>query len=95
MHQFDSILYTQEVEHAKRIRETILDCFESASLPHLSKEEKSKLLHFVIVGGGPTGVEFAAELNDLIQDDLLVLYPNLFDLVHITVLQSADHILNT
>jgi len=26
-------------------------------------QEKRRLLSFVVVGGGPTGVEFAAELN--------------------------------
>jgi NADH dehydrogenase len=25
-------------------------------------EERKRLLHFVVVGGGPTGVEFAAEV---------------------------------
>jgi pyruvate/2-oxoglutarate dehydrogenase complex dihydrolipoamide dehydrogenase (E3) component len=49
----------------------------------------------VIVGGGPTGVEFAAELHDLIHDDLLNLYPHLHNDVKITVVQSGDHILNT
>lgn len=29
----------------------------------------------MIVGGGPTGVEVAAELHDLITEDLVKLYP--------------------
>jgi NADH:ubiquinone reductase (non-electrogenic) len=49
----------------------------------------------VIVGGGPTGVEFAAELHDLVHEDLMCLYPELQNDVSITVLQSGDHILNT
>lgn len=40
-------------------------------------EEKRKLLSFVVVGGGPTGVEVAAELHDMIFDDLKDLYPSL------------------
>ena len=65
------------VSDAERIRKNVLDLFEAASLPGLPEEvrkqknnvhdgyeqERKKLLHFVIVGGGPTGVEFAAELN--------------------------------
>jgi len=47
------------------------------------------------VGGGPTGVEFAAELHDLIHEDLLNLYPHLHNDVKITLVQSGDHILNT
>ena len=38
-------------------------------------QERKKLLSFVIVGGGPTGVEVAAELHDLITEDLVKLYP--------------------
>jgi len=40
------------------------------------KQERKKLLSFVIVGGGPTGVEVAAELHDLITEDLSKLYPD-------------------
>lgn len=39
-------------------------------------QERKKLLSFVIVGGGPTGVEVAAELHDLITEDLVKLYPD-------------------
>lgn len=73
----------------------MIDCFERAVLPDLSEEERRTNLHFVIVGGGPTGVEFAAELYDFIKDDLVNLYPMVKDLVKITVIQSGDHILNT
>jgi NADH:ubiquinone reductase (non-electrogenic) len=56
---------------------------------------RKKLLSFVVVGGGPTGVEFAAELHDLVHEDLTDLYPHLEKAVSITVVQSGDHILNT
>jgi len=85
----------QEVEDAQKIRRTVIDCFEEAVLPDFSEEEKKKNLHFVIVGGGPTGVEFAAELHDHIVEDLVHLYPAVEDYVKITVVQSGDHILNT
>ncbi len=49
----------------------------------------------MVVGGGPTGVEFSAELHDLVHEDLLCLYPHLKDNVKITLVQSGDHILNT
>lgn len=47
----------------------------------------------MVVGGGPTGVEFAAELHDFVNEDLVKLYPRAKDLVHITLLEAADHIL--
>ncbi len=37
--------------------------------------ERCRLLHCVVVGGGPTGVEFAGELTDLIRKDLAKIDP--------------------
>ncbi|CAK9135023.1 unnamed protein product [Ilex paraguariensis] len=87
--------FLKEIEDAQRIRETVIDCFEKAVLPGQSDEERMTNLHFVIVGGGPTGVEFAAELHDFVHEDLVYLYPTVKDLVKISVIQSGDHILNT
>lgn len=84
----------QEVEDAQKIRRTVIDCFEKASLPNLSDDERRRVLHFVVVGGGPTGVEFAAELHDFVSEDLVNLYPSVKDLVKITLLEATDHILN-
>ncbi|KAK9689707.1 hypothetical protein RND81_09G076300 [Saponaria officinalis] len=86
--------FLKEIEDAQRIRTTVVDCFEKASLPHLSEEHRRKLLQFVIVGGGPTGVEFAAELHDFVTEDLSKLYPSLKPLVNITLVEAGDHILN-
>ncbi|KAL0307010.1 UNVERIFIED_CONTAM: External alternative NAD(P)H-ubiquinone oxidoreductase B1, mitochondrial [Sesamum radiatum] len=87
--------FLKEVEDAQRIRRTVIDCFEKAVLPELTEEERKINLHFVIVGGGPTGVEFAAELHDFVYEDLVKIYPSVKDLVSISVIQSGDHILNT
>ncbi|KAK2985937.1 hypothetical protein RJ640_008153, partial [Escallonia rubra] len=86
--------FLKELEDARKIRRTVIDCFEKAVLPGLNEEERRTNLHFVIVGGGPTGIEFAAELHDFIHEDLVNLYPGVKDLVKITVIQSGDHILN-
>lgn len=59
----------------------------------LSDEDKRSLLHFAIVGGGPTGIEYAAELHDLIYDDLRKLYPDLMKFVQITVYDVAPKVL--
>lgn len=83
----------QEVEDAQKIRRSVIDCFERATLPDLDEEERKRTLHFVIVGGGPTGVEFAAELHDFVSEDLAKLYPTIQDLVKITVIQHGEHIL--
>ena len=56
----------QEVADAQKIRNRILSNFEVALEPGVSDAERSRLLHTVIVGGGPTGVEFGAELYDFV-----------------------------
>lgn len=84
----------QEIEDAQKIRRTVIDCFERASLPSISEQERKKILHFVIVGGGPTGVEFAAELHDFVNEDIARLYPTLKQHVTITLLEAGDHILS-
>lgn len=85
---------SQEVEDAQKIRRSVIDCFEKASLPTITDEEKKKILHFVVIGGGPTGVEFAAEMHDFLVEDLVKLYPAIQDFVKITIIQSGEHILN-
>ncbi|XP_058090037.1 external alternative NAD(P)H-ubiquinone oxidoreductase B1, mitochondrial-like [Magnolia sinica] len=87
--------FLKDIEDAQKIRRSVIDCFERASLPNLSEEERKTALHFIIVGGGPTGVEFAAELHDFVCEDLVKMYPTVQNLVKITVIQSGDHILNT
>ncbi|CAK7349937.1 unnamed protein product [Dovyalis caffra] len=86
--------FLKEVGDAQKLRRSIIDCYERASLPSVSEEEKKRIMHFVVVGGGPTGVEYAAELHDLAFDDLAKLYPSAKDYLKITLLEAGDHILN-
>ncbi|KDQ60882.1 hypothetical protein JAAARDRAFT_31884 [Jaapia argillacea MUCL 33604] len=84
------------ISDARAIRRRIIDNFETASLPTTSVEDRKRLLSFVICGGGPTGVESAAEIWDLCQEDLMNYYPKLLrEQVSIHVIQSREHILNT
>ncbi|KZV92890.1 nucleotide-binding domain-containing protein [Exidia glandulosa HHB12029] len=84
------------IEDARNIRRRILSNFETASLPTTTAEERKRLLSFVICGGGPTGVETAAEIYDLCQEDIINYFPKLVrEEVSISVIQSRDHILNT
>ena len=57
------------IEEATRIRAQILTCFETAER---SQEEavKRKSMTFVIVGGGPTGVELAGSIADIARNVL-------------------------
>lgn len=56
---------------------------------------KRNLLHFAVVGGGPTGIEFSAELNDFIVEDMARLYPELTKRVSMTVYDVANKILSS
>lgn len=48
----------------------------------------------ILVGGGPTGCEFAGELGDLVATDLASKYGKDFvELIQVTLLQSADSLL--
>ncbi|KAH6850159.1 pyridine nucleotide-disulfide oxidoreductase-domain-containing protein [Chaetomium sp. MPI-CAGE-AT-0009] len=89
--------FLRDIGDARRIRLRVLSLFEQCSYPrgsdHLSDADKRQLLHFAIVGGGPTGIEFAAELHDLIRDDLAPIYPELVPLVSITVYDVAPKVL--
>ncbi|KAJ5982232.1 NADH-ubiquinone oxidoreductase 64 kDa subunit [Penicillium sp. IBT 35674x] len=69
---------------------------ELACLPTTRDEERKRLLSFLICGGGPTGVEFAAELFDLLSEDLGYSFPKaLRNEISVHVIQSRAHILNT
>jgi NADH dehydrogenase FAD-containing subunit len=86
--------FLKETRDAIKIRRRILQCFEEASLPSTSDARRKQLLHFCVVGGGPTGVEFSAELHDLIHDDLSKKYPALLANVGITLYDVAPRILS-
>ena len=77
---------------ALQVRNHVIDRFEEAE--HLGDRAADNLLTFVIVGGGPTGVEAAADTHDLIFDVLQDDYPNVdFDRVRVVLVNAGDHIL--
>ncbi len=85
--------FLKDVKDARRIRSRILQVMELAAQPTVSDEERRKLLHFVVVGGGPTGTEMASELHDLLESDLKRAYPSLTPLATITIYDVAPQIL--
>ncbi|KAI9485133.1 pyridine nucleotide-disulfide oxidoreductase-domain-containing protein [Zychaea mexicana] len=84
------------IQDAMAVRRTVTRNVEQASLPTTSPEERKRLLSFVICGGGPTGVEFAAEIYDWMNEDLVKWFPKILrEDISVTIIQSRDHILNT
>lgn len=87
--------FLKELADARAIRERIISCLERADLPGIDMAERARLLHFMVVGGGPTGVEFAAELHDLVEESMETDYPELMGLVKITLYEALPTILNS
>lgn len=85
--------FLKSIDDAHRLRVHISKVVEHAGLPHLSPEERRRHLNFVVVGGGPTGVELAAELHDFVQEDVARLMPRLKDDISINILDTMDHLL--
>jgi NADH:ubiquinone reductase (non-electrogenic) len=88
-------LFLKELADARAIRSRISDCLEQASQPGSTNLEMEALLHFVVVGGGPTGVEFAGEMHDFVTEDLSKWFPDLMPLVRITLLEATGEILTS
>ncbi|KAL5412264.1 hypothetical protein PMIN06_009423 [Paraphaeosphaeria minitans] len=86
-------MFLKDVGDARKIRNRILACFEIAALPTTTDEQRKQLLNFAIVGGGPTGIEFSAELHDIIAEDLARIYPELVKFSKITVYDVAKKVL--
>ncbi|WP_279104916.1 NAD(P)/FAD-dependent oxidoreductase [Gordonia paraffinivorans] len=52
------------IDHALELRGRILGAFEQAELSH-DPAERAKLMTFVVVGAGPTGVELAGQIAEM------------------------------
>jgi len=89
----ENALFLKDIGDARRIRRRILEIFDLAVLPVTPEEVKRNLLHFAVVGGGPTGMEFAANLSDLVREDLAKLYPNIMKYVRISLYDVAPKVL--
>ncbi len=83
----------KSLNDAQNIHDRILASFEAAEIC-LSEKEKQKHLNFVVVGGGPTGVELAGALAEMTYSTLARSYGN-FDIrkANIYLIQGNQYIL--
>lgn len=92
----ENCFHLKTISDARKIRSHILDNLEVASLPTTTPEERQRLLSFVVCGGGPTGVETAAEISDMINEDVFDYFPKVLRAqAKVHLIQSREHILNT
>src|SRR5438876_1147749 len=83
----------KDIPEAIRIRNHVLHAFERAMLEPDPEQRRAELT-FIVVGGGPTGVEMAGALSELIRLVLVKDYPrlNVKD-VRILLLEATDRLL--
>ncbi|MEX0778153.1 MAG: NAD(P)/FAD-dependent oxidoreductase [Balneolales bacterium] len=81
------------ISDALKIREKILLSLEKAELES-DPEKRKALLHFVIVGGGPTGVELAGAISEIVKRAVINDYHNMkADDTNITLVEALPYIL--
>jgi NADH dehydrogenase len=80
---------------AMTLRARVVELFEMAEQAR-SDAQRRRLLSFVLVGGGVTGVEVAAELIEMARDTLIPRYPSLSPShVSVTVLEGGPRLVPT
>lgn len=84
--------FLKEVGDAQAIRKRIMDCCETANFKDQPDDEVKRLLHMVVVGGGPTGVEFAGELQDFFKEDLRKWMPEISDHFKVTLVEALPNV---
>ncbi|KAI0696619.1 NADH dehydrogenase [Cytidiella melzeri] len=89
----ENACFMKELDDAEKMQRRFMDCLESAAFPGQSQAEVDRLLHMVVVGGGPTGVELSGELHDFLEEDLRSWYPELASSIRITLVEALPSVL--
>eukprot|EP00980_Cylindrotheca_fusiformis_P000461 scaffold115_cov123-Cylindrotheca_fusiformis.AAC.1 len=89
------VFYLKHLYHARQIRNRVLECFERASNPNISANERDRLLSFIVVGGGPTSCEFTTELHDFLKDDVKKWYADLVPHIRLTLVEAGPGLLGS
>lgn len=90
----ENALSLKSITDALNIRSFILQNFEKALLIP-DESERRKLMNFLIIGGGPTGVEVAGSLAELKRHVLPHDYPELdLSMMQITIIEGGKNVLD-
>lgn len=85
----------KSIAEAIRLRNEILDRLERACIT-TDRERRRQLLSFVVVGGGPSGVEVAGALGEMKRYILNKEYPEIdIDDVRVILIEGTDRFLRT
>lgn len=92
---YKRVFTLKSTPEAIRCRNEILDRLERASLCK-NEEQRRRILSFVVIGGGPTGVEIAGAIGEMKRYILHREYPNITtDDLSITLIEGTDRLLRT
>ncbi|CAL9737421.1 rotenone-insensitive NADH-ubiquinone oxidoreductase, mitochondrial [Monosporozyma servazzii] len=86
--------FLKEIPDSIAIRNAISCNFERANFLPEGDPERKRLLTIVVVGGGPTGVETAGELQDYVTQELKKYLPSLAKEVNIHLVEALPIVLN-
>ncbi|MCX8125264.1 MAG: NAD(P)/FAD-dependent oxidoreductase [Spirochaetes bacterium] len=90
---FEFAFPLKTLDDAMVLRNHILTCFERASFVS-DHVQRQRLLTIVIVGGGPTGVEFAGALAELIAGPLKKDFPELKnENIQVYLVEASDRLI--
>ena len=81
------------IQEAVAIRNHVLHEFERADKPYRNEADRKEKLTFVIVGGGPTGVEEAGAISELVEIMKKEFHHLDFSNVSIKLIEATDHVL--
>jgi NADH dehydrogenase len=70
-----------------------LDNYEAALLER-NEQRRCELLTFVVVGGGPTGIELVAAIQDFVRKALIRNYPSLMSQTRVLLVEAQDALLS-
>ena len=85
--------FLKHIEDATKIRRKLINLLERANMPGTTVKQLRELLTFCVIGAGPTGVEFAGELRDFLEEDGPKYYPHLLKYVRIKVIEATPVVL--
>jgi len=83
----------RSLKDAIDIHNRIVDNYEAALLEK-DEQRRRELLTFVVVGGGPTGVELAGSIQDFTLEVLARDYPSLTPYVRVVLVEAQDTLLS-
>jgi NADH dehydrogenase len=89
----ENSLSFKSLRDAVDIHNHILDNYEAALLER-NEQRQRELLTFVVVGGGPSGIELAAAIQDFVRKALVRDYPSLMPQTRVLLVEAQDALLS-